>query len=172
MKCRNGFVSNSSSASFILTISESLSDIVNKLYEIAWYIEKDTLLNQIIKDQEEHSTSCASIIASADNSLSKSEFGNDLIKIYTNQTKEYLDITEKRILRLKDVEETNKEELLKIWLEHNDISLIGSEIHTTFEGKTSMLNTMDDMPQILKELALYYLHKAKDKVELIVFDHD
>jgi len=158
MKIRTGFVSNSSSSSYIVEIKGiSEQDFLNKLFaEYSWKhfdkgeIEKDLL--ERIKNSK---------ATKRDSEKDKISVGK---KAFSDLYDNWLKDSENDLIRFKEVE-TN-EELVKFVIEHNGITIKIGEDKIELNAWTSMHNDFHDgMPQLLGEIVLFFIFDTTHKVK-------
>lgn len=155
MKIRNRFVSNSSSASYYITIlsppKETLLDIASN----CWYPYLDiSLMTKELNSAIQELEALSSI--SVDKDVFKKE-----IRIFEN----YKNLLERKNL--------DSEQQTKIALELNGITLIENATSTVLLGHTCMHNCYDEgMSPFLKEIALYYSFENPSKITLRIEHHD
>lgn len=153
MKIRNGFVSNSSSASYIvrvksLTYDEFLNGFVR---EHEWsFFNKEAIL-KYLKDRLEEGLKD---IAELDSNEAKPAF-KELFQNRVDDTKELIEQMEK----CATMEEIVKEVLVTSGVRVHTDSL--SDDILVFESGTIMHNSLSDMNPLAKEIALYYLFSGK-----------
>lgn len=157
MKLRLGFVSNSSSASYTVTVNKPYDEVINFFMAetpLSWR------LDDILYDYEERLTG---IEASIENAKSKSEdslFADSIEWLEESK----LDVRGK-CKRLKDIMElgprhTWSQEDRRIvvtdYLSYKGVSIKAEFDNTVVEGGTSMHNSYLDMPVYLQALVLHF----------------
>ena len=163
MKIRSSFVSNSSSASYIITINKEKSEFVMEClreYAHSYFYEKDfaALIEKRISaalQEQEYAKE------SADD-----EYKGWKIQEATTTLAAYRDY--KSRLEACDHDLTRVFDLL---MEHKGIEVEEVFDKTLIKGKTDMHNSMDDMPDFMKDVALYYLANAPEAIRLRVESH-
>ncbi len=174
MKIRLGFVSNSSSVSYYITIKGPLNEVLNQIHEnshwpwlmpeaIIKLIDKNLkYLNDRLSDIEEKKESFLLIDSKPDLEKKIENLHKDKAKIE--------EIKQKR----KDDKSWNygTEDLTKIALKLNYIQIDESKPDETVLSSTTMMhnNYIEGMPDLLKDITLYYSFENPSAISLRV-DH-
>ena len=162
MKLREGFVSNSSSASYIVRIKNiSLQEFCDRLAPEYYQDELNIkitcgIIKRRIKDI---------------NRLRKKAKGKDLglDKMYERH-KEVLEKLEKRGLKILDVEDFVKE--VEFIFEYEDINVCENNGDVVLDYFTSIHNDYNDgMGDLLKEITLFFMFETHYEVECRVEHH-
>jgi len=169
MKIRQGFVSNSSSASYYVTLNQNIDEALNTIQENCWYpyLDEDALLEileKYIKDTE-------SRLEDIDK---KSE------RFLILDTKPEL---ESRLKKYQSMKQTIIDKASGKPIEDHAIAKMGLEldyilikdingIKTELEAGTSMHNSYDEgMSDFLKDIVLYYSFERPELISLKI-EHD
>ena len=153
MKIREGFVSNSSSASYIVKIHTSWEDFSTIIKdEIYWsFCDVNSLKTEI------------------QNSITKEkEFLNKDATLFEPLTEYWEESLAKQEEMLKELDkEMTPEDMIKWVLKYNGMGFIEKPDMIELSGFTSMHNSyVEGMQDLLKEIVLCFLARGK-KVELI-----
>lgn len=148
MKIRDGFVSNSSSASYIVKIhGVTFAELSNKLKpEYSWYIfDKETFVNLLNKTYK----SFNKLIDASEKQQSP------MLSYYIthcSKIKEHLTLLEKDI---------SFEEYLRIFFTFHQLNIIETEDYVELNNFTSMHNSFNEgMSEILKEIILFLMSEG------------
>ena len=151
MKIRIGFVSNSSSSSYIVEIKGiNEQDFLNKLYhEYSWkYFMKSKIEEDLLKCIEEDKSAKTNL---------------KLDKIFQDLHARWLRQSENDFNQLKEI--NTNEELVRFVLEHNRITIKSDEDEIELFASTSMHNDFHDMPQLLREIILFFMFDTLHKIK-------
>jgi len=158
MKIRSGFVSNSSSASYVIKINMELEDFINEIYNEFDYTFFDI---KKIYDQEE------SLYKEYDKSLSEEKNQrNKSIFLYNKDRLKELKTKLETIQKFKSLHDYDNEEGKFVGNRVNIITWILENIYfikisTQFNNvnlncSTSMHNSYSDVPNIIKDIITYF----------------
>lgn len=157
MKLRLGFVSNSSSASYTVTVNKSYDEVIDFFMAdtpISWRID------EILHDYEER---LAGIEASLENTRSKSE--DSLFAGSIEWLEESKQEIRGKYKRLKDIIElgpkhtwTQEDRRIVVtdYLSYRGVSIKAEYDNTIVEGGTGMHNSYLDTPVYLQALVLHF----------------
>jgi hypothetical protein len=155
MKMRLGFISNSSSSSYIVEIRGiSEEDFLNKLFnEYSWnYFDKSVIEKDLLKSIKNNKTS-----------KRKSEKFPPQ-KPFSDMYDRWIKDSENDFARFKDTK-TN-EDLARFILEHNGITIKSDKENVELYAWTSMHNDFNDgMSQLLREIVLFFMFDTTHKVK-------
>lgn len=146
MKIRTGFVSNSSSASFVLRIDLPFDQVMKNLAEDFWHYSASGVEDGIYHTIENEKT----IINDYSKNLEKDDLMSDLNKIWLKDCKETL-------ARFEELKEKSKHSTSEIAL-MNYLAIVKhvrvtSEIDKTLvTGYTSMFNGYEDIPEAMADI--------------------
>lgn len=157
MKIRIGFVSNSSSSSYIISVQRSFEDIINEIDPPEMFYP-----HNIISYFKTRIDETKEFLATTNNILSLG-IRNIMQEQCESQIKEY-----SRILKL--AEKANKQpnkyniELIKTVLKFLNISIRENKESTTFVGSSTIHNNFSDIGDILASICLWYLFKHPELI--------
>lgn len=165
MKTRKGFVSNSSSASYYVTIKDTRRAVFDELREDCYWPWLDNeRLRSHIRDY----------IDARKRTLSRLEQGQEVFLIQTEEeVKKGIELAEKE-LEAVDGAATIKasDEQIKIALKYNHIKLEEQGEQTLLTGDTIMHNNyVEGMTDMLKDIVLHYIFERPHKINLKVEFH-
>jgi len=166
MKIRSGFVSNSSSASYIINVQAKWEDLTRELmheFQFTNDFTYDGLVERLTKRIEKYRT---------DIFMSENKGGsiNNMLDTYTRERLDNdIEILEK-VNKYKD----KPSEYLKIALKYNGIEIAQNKDDTiTFSYFTSMHNSYEDGPNdIFKQLSLYFMYEGKEHNPKFTVEHN
>lgn len=164
MKIRSGFVSNSSSASYMVTISESFNSIADKYFsDIAMLLNKD--IKSYKRDKKHY-----------EDIIEKLNQGDKTIWYNKEHCEECIKLLEVIIEFLKHQFDTDhiidKENVLENILQYHSIDIIKKSSFTQFKYLTSMHNDYgSSMDNLLKEIILIYTFENPSNIICNVEHH-
>ena len=159
MKIRNGFVSNSSSASYIIKIHGiDYNDFINIiLREYGWSLfSKSNVKQKLIKKL-------------TDNKLYTKDLKNEL-KNKTVSRVSWFGYLEDNIKKdealLKKIDNFSLEEIVEVVLERNSIKIMNDDDGIEIKFWTAMHNDFSSgMPEVLREVVLFFMFETSHKVK-------
>lgn len=159
MKIRKGFVSNSSSASYYVTIKDTRSAVFHELKrECHWpWFDNERLANHI-----------RTYINARERTLLRLEQGQELFLLETKEeVREDIKRAEKE-LEMIDINSIKiSDDHVRIALKYNHIELKELEDRTLLEHTTIMHNNyVEGMADMLKDIVLYYSFEQPHKIDL------
>jgi hypothetical protein len=189
MKCRNGFVSNSSSASFIVTVKAPKKDICGSLFnDLGWnYFSPPIFIRDTAKKIEGYKKSLVEqkkeIIELKKIPLEerkKSHNGQDPL-YWKNHTYEmYKRFVKEDQAKIKSIKKypdpiwkaplSVKIKLIEEICGYNHLNLVNKKDSWRFRGWTSMFNSYADIPELLKEIVLLSVFRGFDVITDVVND--
>jgi len=158
MKTRQGFVSNSSSASYIVNMKMSYDDLIN------FYINETSISWRTTDILDEYKEHIDSLDTSINNAKSKSESSLFIHSI------EWLEKERQKIngkyVRLKSILKNNKfyttintedkRIIVTDYLEYHNISLTGDNLCSKIQGRVIMHNSFEDIPHYITALVTHF----------------
>jgi hypothetical protein len=150
MKIRNGFVSNSSSASFIVTIFDTTID------EVCSNISEHFMYNHFSK---------TALIEKIKNQINNYNKNHELLNDYNNywiekvrNYEEILNIIKQDINKnnTSTFESLNENLALRVLKEFYGVIVLQDENKVILSTFTSMYNDITEIPEILKDIVVYY----------------
>ena len=167
MKIRQGFVSNSSSASYYIKINEPWEAFVAKAIDKCWYpfFEVNTL-SERIDELVVTRTSSIELAEQSEEHWLRSTLNEARAQLeWLKEEKKFLD----ELNQLRRYTYTQRERIVKLALEVYGIKYSDEEDHVDVSYFTAMHNDyFESMPEPLIELILYYVFEERNKIELSV----
>lgn len=149
MKIRNGFVSNSSSASFVLLLNETKEDFFKKIEsELYSYLNFKEIEKEISTTIKQYNISA----------LKKEEIHPNLIEAIQKNREFYLNKLDKIIRACKN---EDSEKVLDLYY---NIGVFQSNNNLKICGSTIMFNDFCDVPSILRAISSLYLFTDPSKI--------
>jgi len=160
MKTRLGFVSNSSSASFIVRIfATNVLDELDSHFTYSLFDKKEVVakLKESISNYEEHLQT---------NKEDKDKWRVFLVELYERDLASF-----KKTLSI--IQKSSKKNLAKNILKHYyKISVNETSFYTEFSEFTAMFNSVADISPELKDIIVFYAMKDPLSVEVQVEDYN
>ena len=162
MKVRSGFVSNSSSASYVIKVGRTLKAFINEMKDEYWFnwFDPGSLREELEKDLR----SSKDALEAQKESLSESkcpEVSRDMIrwnKERIAQLREYLQA-------LKDADQNDFEAIFWLRMAIERISVVEEKKgprKTKLRWETSMHNSFDDLHRFLQSMVCYYFFTKRE----------
>ena len=145
MKIRTGFVSNSSSASFVLRVDLSLKDFIEEFTELFYAVRKETFIKALKNDISTHTeriTLNESLLL-AEKDLDVGILNKGFRTNYMDRFKGSLKELEKRLNVLETLNENNA---VIDFIDYRGASIEDKEYCVKFTGLTPMYNGFEDVP--------------------------
>ena len=156
MKIRNGFISNSSSASYLVKIKASMEDFTSKILEqYSWndYFYKERFEESVREDIEELKENLKQKCTETQGFFYDRK--KDLKKSLKNK-----EVLLRKLKKLKDIE------FVKVVLEYFGIKVSSSSTEIFLNQETVMHNDFNTgMCDLFRELVLFFMFDTKYKVE-------
>jgi len=170
MKIRSGFVSNSSSASFVIKTTK-YENIINTIFEglefayFSKYRLSDEIkenISRFEKDLKIAKEECAKLILVSKEERKKGRSSDPLewAEHDVKMSESRLNYEKEALQEIETCERTDIKKLVEFGFKYNRVFF--KELNTGYEFKSwvSMFNDYSDMPQILKELIVVFQFKG------------
>lgn len=154
MKVRKGFVSNSSSSSYIVKINSDYNDFIDKLVEeYGWdFINKKYIRRKIQKEIER----LEEILNEIENDNNENKVICDFQKRMNDNVQKTYDKEKNNLKELQKI--NNKKDLIEFIFEWHYIKVETSDHEVVLNHFTSMHNSfLEGMNDLLKEIVLFFL---------------
>lgn len=150
MKIRTGFVSNSSSASFVLRVDMPLKDFAEEYSEEFCFSKKENFRSKLKKDKAELEKSLKQY--ESDKDLEKKTF----LKFFIDNSKERLTVLDKK---LQDIEFLSETDTIIDFIDYKGASVEDKGYCIKFTGDTGMYNGFEDVPEIMRNILAMCAYK-------------
>lgn len=150
MKIRTGFVSNSSSASFVLRVDLSLKDFVDEYSEAFCFSKKNNYRSKLKKDKAELEKSLKQY--ESDKDLERKTF----LKFFIDNSKERLIVLDKK---LQDIEFLSENDSVIDFIDYRGASVEDKESCIKFTGGIGMYNGFEDVPEVIRNILAFCAYK-------------
>jgi hypothetical protein len=172
MKIRNGFVSNSSSSSYVVKIRDTTKkefcDFIYAEKGIGYGYDYDTIIQKLDEDIKHNKQEIKAIMAEKEYPNSKWDVKKYMLKSQRRWLKEAVSTKNKVIKCGKN----NRIRLTEIVLGRYGIAFDFDDNSVNLRYHTSMHNSFDDMGDLLREIVLAFMFDTKKKVECERTDHE